>query len=263
MIPRNTPQAIRDLPLLQWASGKTEARAVGLLNARFAGLTGFHSEVGRDEAFDQACAAAQVAQLDIRHPRQGSTPEIKRHWHLGERVSFRPITAGPPAPTMSGCLAGPNAQRTAEAGIGLAWPSGEKSRMAARGFLRAGETWVLVQLAVRSTMTDALLAALLEHYRVCAAADSLIKREQHPEPVTFHELTLPLVAGAEVAAGKGDKTSQITLFASAHPAEITRDYIVSSWRARALHDAALEAWPGIVAWAAGYRSGETNGDAHL
>jgi hypothetical protein len=30
-----------------------------------------------------------------------------------------------------------------------------------------------------------------------------------------------------------------------------------------VHEAAIAAWAGIVAWAAGYRSGETNGDSHM
>jgi hypothetical protein len=30
-----------------------------------------------------------------------------------------------------------------------------------------------------------------------------------------------------------------------------------------VHEAALAAWAGVLVWAAGYRSGETNGDSHL
>ena len=50
---------------------------------------------------------------------------------------------------------------------------------------------------------------------------------------------------------------------SNHPAEIDRAYVTSCWRKATVHLAALNAWDGIVVWAAGYRSGETNGDSHL
>jgi hypothetical protein len=144
----------------------------------------------------------------------------------------------------------------------LALEHSDAARLAVRGLIVVGDVPLLVQLSVKSTMTDHLLAALLDHYRVCAAADSIIKRDQHPDPVAFHELALPLIAGAEQPAGKGE-TAQIAPLQSDHPAAIEKAYITSCWRKNALHEAALAAWPGIVAWAAGYRTGETNGDSHL
>lgn len=257
MIPRNTPQTVQDCPILQYASGHTEARPEGL--SRFQGFVGFHLEAGKDAALDAALGAAGVVQIAIRHPRAGGTPEIKTHWSFGESIRFYPITAGPPATTISGCLRSP---ATAEAGIGLLWRDGEKSRMAVRGLIMPGNAPLLVQLSVRSTMTGHLLTALLDHYRACEAADRLIKRDQHPDPVMFHELSLPLIAGDEIAAGRGE-TAQIAPLRSDHPAEITKAYITSCWRKNQVHEAAMAAWPGIVAWAAGYRSGETNGDSHL
>lgn len=255
---RNTPQTIQDVPILQWANGRSEARPIGA--GRFAGFVGFHVEIGKDESFDRACHAAGVARCEIRHQRPGGT-EIKPHWSLGEQIVLYPITAGPVATTIAGCVQ--QAAATAAAGIGLAWPSGEKSRMALRCLIGVGDTWQLVQLSARSTATDRLLAALLDHYRACAAADSLIDRARHPEPVQFHELALPLIAGAEQTAGKGEDTAQVVPFVSAHPRDLDRAYISSCWRKSAIHEAALAAWPGIVAWAAGYRSGETNGDSHI
>lgn len=256
-ITRNTPQSIQDCPILQWANGRTEAREAG--QGRFASLVGFHSEAGKDEAFDRACVAASLARIEIRHQRESGTPAIVAHWSFGESLRFYPITAGPPATTISACL---RSDATAEAGIGLSWPAGERSRMAVRGLIMVGDVPLLVQLATRSTMTGVLLTALLDHYRACAAADKLIKRDQHPDPVAFHELALPLTSGAEISVGRGE-TSQITPFVSDHPAQIAKAYITSCWRKNAIHDAALNAWPGVVAWAVGYRSGETNGDSHL
>jgi hypothetical protein len=255
-IPRNTPQQVQDVPVLQWASGHTEARQAG--EKRFAGHVGFHVERGKDQAFDAACERAGVAQVEIRHPRPGGH-EIKAHWSFGDALRIHPITAGPPYQTISGCL---KTAQTGEAGIGLAWPAGEKSRMAVRGLVLVGSEPMLVQLSVRSTMTSHLLAALVDHYRVCAAADAMIDRAKHPEPVMFHELSLPLVGGAEIAAGKGE-TALVTPLVSDHPQTIERAYIKSCWRRDAVHEAALTAWPGVVAWAMGYASGETNGDSHL
>jgi len=257
MIPRNTPQQVQDVPILQYASGHTEARPQGL--GRFSGHTGFHVERGKDAAFDAACEQAGIAEIDIRHPRAGAQPEIKRHWSFGESIRFHPITAGPPYRTIAHCLRTP---QTAQAGLGLAWPQGEKSRLAVRGFIVVGGELRLVQLSVRSTMTDYLLAALLDHVRVCAVADDLIDRAKHPEVVTLHELALPLVAGAETSVGRGE-TSTVAPLKSGHPEAIDREYVKSCWRSNALHQAALEAWEGILTWAAGYATGETNGDSHL
>lgn len=256
MIPRNTPQTIQDCPVLQWASGHTKARLAG--HSLFQLFVGFHIERERDSALDALLEAAGTAKIDIKHPRPGGS-EVKPHWSFGESIRFYPVTAGPPATTISACLRTP---ATAEAGIGLAWPAGEKSRMAVRGFILVGTVPILVQLSARSTMTGYLLAALIDHVRVCQLADDMIDRGKHPDLVALHELALPLVAGDEVAAGRGE-TSQITPLASDHPQEITRAYVSSCWRAKAIHEAALAAWDGIVAWASGYASGETNGDSHL
>jgi hypothetical protein len=143
------------------------------------------------------------------------------------------------------------------------WQHGEKSRLAMRGLLLIGEAPILVQLSVKSTMTGFLLAALLDHYRVCDAADSLIDRTKHADQVALHELALPLIAGSEQPAGKGETTAQITPLVSGHPAELDRAYVSGCWRKNVVHKAALTAWSGIMVWAAGYRSGETNGDSHL
>jgi hypothetical protein len=256
-ITRNTPQTVQDCPILQYSSGHTEARFEGL--SRFQGFVGFHMEANKDSALDAALKAAGVLQITIRHPRSGAPPAIVPHWSFGESIRIYPITAGPPATTIGGCL---RTNATAEAGIGLSWPAGERSKLAVRGLIMVGDAPVLVQLSVKSTMTDHLLAALLDHYRVCEAADKLIKRAQHPEMVAFHELALPLIAGAEIPAGRGE-TAQIAPLRSDHPSAIEKAYISSCWRKNIVHDAALAAWPGIVAWAAGYRTGETNGDSHL
>jgi hypothetical protein len=107
-----------------------------------------------------------------------------------------------------------------------------------------------------------LLAALVDHYRACACADSIIDRAKHPDAVMFHELALPLVGGEEISVGSTE-TALITPLVSAHPGELDKSYITGCWRKNTIHERALAAWPGIQVWAAGYRSGETNGDSHL
>lgn len=258
MIPRNTPQNVADLPILQWSSGHTEARAEGA--ARFAGFVGFHVEQGRSASFDAAAAAAGLPAITIRHPRGAGKYEQKQHWSLGEQLVVYAITAGPPATTISGCLA--LAQATAEAGIGLAWPSGERSRLAVRGVVVLGGSAQLVQLSVKSTMTGHLLAALLDHFRACAAADGLVDRAKHPDPIGFYELGLPLRAGADVSAGSA-ATAQVAPIVSGHPREIDAAYVKAGWARGAILQLVGQAWPEVRVWAAGYRSGETNGDSHL
>lgn len=126
--------------------------------------------------------------------------------------------------------------------------------MAVRGYLDLlvrVEMARLVQLSVRSRMSDVLLSVLLDHGRVCEAADHLIDRSSHPDLVTFHELALPLGPGEEEEWGKGETTTVVP-FKSLHPAQIDRDYIQRIWRPESVHQAALRDWAGIQAWASEY-----------
>lgn len=258
MIGRNRVSAVQDAVTLQYANGKTVARQT-IGTGRFVPYVGFHIEVGRDAELDEALRAAAVAQRDspqlieIKHQRQGGA-EIVKHWGLGEMVRFYPVTSGPVAPTVAGSLAGRHAPATAEAGIGLRWGTGERSRMAVRGYLdvlvRIGQVR-LVQLSVRSRMTDVLLTALLDHGRVCEAADHLIDRARHPDVVTYHEIALPLGPGEEQEWGKGD-TATVVPFVSLHPARVDAEYLRSVWRPDAVHTAAFRDWQSIQQWAQEY-----------
>jgi hypothetical protein len=254
MIGRNQVQSVSEAPTLQYANGKTVARST-LGTGRFAPLVGFHTEAGRDVDLDDAMRAAKIPQIEIKHQRQGGA-EIVRHWFLGETIRFFPVTSGPVAPTVAGSLQGRNARRTAEAGIGLRWGQGERSKLAIRGFVeplfRAGFARPL-QLSVRSRMTDVLLGALLDHGRVCAIADDLVDRTRHPEVVTFHEIGLDLGPGEEQEWGKGD-TATVVPFKSLHPAAIDAEYLRGRWRPDALHAAAYRDWEGIQLWAGEYQT---------
>jgi hypothetical protein len=252
MIGRNRVQAVADAATLQYANGKSVARAtVG--SGRFAPHVGFHIEVGRDVELDEAMRTAKIPQIEIKHQRQGGA-EIVRHWSLGETIRLYPVTSGPVAPTVAGSLSGRSARLTAEAGIGLRWGQGERSKLALRGYLdqlvRVGYVR-LIQLSVRSRMTDVLLGALLEHGRVCEAADSLVDRTRHPEVVTFHEVALPLGPGEEQEWGKGD-TATVVPFKSLHPAEIDAEYLRGLWRPDSVHSAAFRDWESIQLWAQEY-----------
>ena len=251
-IGRNTVRPVLDAPTLQYANGRTVYRAT-LGTGRFVPLVGFHIECGKDEALDAACRDAKIPVIEIKHQRQGGA-EIVRHWSFGEIVRLHVITSGPVAPTVAQSLAGDNARLSAEAGIGIKWGQGERSKLAVRGYLdalaRVGYTG-LVQFSTRSRMTDVLLAALIDHGRVCEAADDLIDRAKHPDLVCFHEVALPLGPGQEQEWGKGD-TATVIPFESMHPAEIDAEYLRVLWRPDGLHAAALRAWEGIVAWAQGY-----------
>jgi hypothetical protein len=251
-IGRNTPLPnIPEAISLQWANGKPVARPAGEAG-RFTSFVGFHIEVAKDPTLDEALRVAKVAQIEIRHQRQGGA-EIVRHWSLGSAVAFLPITAGPIASSVTASLSNGNAKATADAGIGLRWGrgEGERSKMAVRGYVRA--LWEagyrgLVQLAARSRMTDVLLAVLLDHSRAAAACDDLVDRRRHPDLVSPAELWLPLVAGEEAEFGKGD-TATVTPYASAHPAALDADYLRTIWRTGDVWAAACAAWPLTKAWA--------------
>jgi len=252
MIGRNKVRSVQDAITLQYANGKSNARLTPG-SGRFAPFVGFHVEVGKDADFDLAMQAAKISQIEIKHQRPGGA-EIVRHWSFGERIGFFPITSGPVAQTVAASLSDRNVRSTAEAGIGLRWGAGERSRMAVRGYLdilvRAGYIR-MCQLSVRSRMTDVLLSALLDHGRACEAADDLIDRSKHPEVVTYHELALPLGPGNEEEWGKGD-TATVVPFASLHPKEINADYLRTVWRSDAVHAAAVRDWESIQFWAQEY-----------
>lgn len=258
MIPRNKVSTIASAAIVQWANGKTQYRAA-TGNGRFGALVGFHIEAGRDPELDALMRELSIPQIEIKHQRQGAQPVIVSHWFLGEELRFFPVTSGPVAPTVAGSLAGGNARETIEAGIGLRWGQGERSKLAARGFSDLLGPDVLIQLSVRSRMTDELLKALVDHVRVCEAADKLIDRARHPEVVALHEVTLPLGPGEEREFGKGD-TSTVTPLVSQHPEEITAEYLRSIWRSDAIHAAAFRAWDGIQSWAREYAAGPGEGE---
>jgi hypothetical protein len=252
MIGRNKVHASQDAATLQYANGKSVARQT-IGTGRFVPYIGFHIEVGREPELDEAMREAKIPQMEIKHQRQGGA-EIVRHWRVGEQVRIYPVTSGPVSPTVAGSLAGRNARATAESGIGLRWGAGERSKMAIRAYLdplvRVGYMR-LVQLSVRSRMTDVLLAALVDHMRACEAGDSLIDRTRHPEVVTFHELALPLGPGEEEEWGKGD-TATVVPFASQHPPELDAEYLRSIWRPDTVQAAALRDWESIQLWAQEY-----------
>lgn len=252
MIGRNRVLSVQDIVTLQYANGKSLARQTPG-TGRFTPFVGFHIEAGKDGDLDDALRTAGVPVCEIKHQRQGGA-EIVRHWNLGELVRIYPVTSGPVAPTVAGSLSARNAPLTAEAGIGMRWGASERSKMAIRGYLdplvKVGYVR-LVQLSCRSRMTDVLLGALLDHGRVCEAADSLVDRTRHPEVVTYHEIALPLGPAEEEEWGKGD-TATVVPFRSAHPPTIDAEYLRTVWRPDSVHTAAHRDWAGIQAWAQEY-----------
>jgi len=259
-IGRTIPRVAVDAATLQWANGKTMARTT-LGAGRFIPLVGFHIEIGKDGELDAVLYELGTTRIEIKHQREGGT--IVPHWFLGEELSFHPVTSGPPATTMGGCLQ--QAALTAAAGLGARWPDGERSKLAVRGYIsylfRAGYT-APVQLTTHSRMTDVLLACLVAHSAACVAADDLVDRAKHPAPVDLHEVALQFCAADEQEWGKGD-TATVTPFRCAHPAEVDADYLRGLWRPEALHAAALADWPSIQAWAADYAAEPESGGPRL
>lgn len=252
-IPRNHPREETGLAVVQYANGKTLARAEAN-EGRFAPLVGFHVQVGRDADLDKAMRAANIARIEVRHQRPGGG-EIVPHWFLGETIWVFPVTSGPVATSVAASLRVRNKLRTIEAGIGLRWGVGEPSRMAIRAYLDVlvGVGYVRpIQLSVRSRMTDVLLRALIDHERVCVIADSVINRERHPDPVAFHELALPLGPGEEEEWGDKNGTTTVVPFRSHHPATVDGAYLKTIWAPREVHEAAQQDWDEIQRWAREY-----------
>lgn len=257
-IGRNKIRQLADAMTIQWANGKNEAR-ITPGSGRFVSHVGWYAEVGRDDEFDTFVERAGIPQMEIRHPRPGAPAQIVRHWNLGERLRFFPVTSGPVAPTVAASLSQRNIAATIEAGIGLRWGrgEGERSKMAIRGYLQltigeANSDWVVypraVQISVRSRMTDELLTALIDHVRVCEIADTLVDRVKHPDVIQCYELALPLGPGKEEQWGKGETTTVLPL-ASQHPERVDLPYLRSLWRPDQVVDLALHDWPDIQAWA--------------
>lgn len=280
MIGRNRPAALAPEALIvQFGNGRTLARPAGKPGHRFVPFIGFHVEIGRsrelddlaDRALREYAAALEsreghepeppapgVTRIEMKHQRQGGAQSVE-HWSLGPRLELLPITEGPVALNVAQSLSNGRARATANAGIGLRWPDGERSQLALRGYIRAlaaiGFTG-LAQLGVRGHQTDYLFAALLDHVRAAEAADGLIDRSKHPGPVALAELWLPLEAGDDADVGKRESTTIATI-RSGHPAEIGADYLKSIWRTAQIYGLAVGAWPAVKAWALDYQK---NGD---
>ena len=227
MLPkRNKLITVSDALPLQWANGKAEIRRTPGQGRFVTGEVGWYAEAGKSAEFDGWATKHGLPTMEIRHPRPTGPAEVVTHWNLGERVGFIPISSGPVAESVPASLKGQAIRQTAQAGLGLRWPEGEKSKLAVRGYLvldvgqRRQVFAHAMQLTARSTMTDVLMTALVAHTHVCQRADIFWKRTE--DTVGCFELLLPLGVGPEVERGKGEKTT-ITLFACLHPAAETVD----------------------------------------
>ena len=256
-IGRNAVRQVTDAVTIQWANGKNEARRSP--GGRFASHVGFFAEAGRDEAFDAFATSHGLGRIEMRHPRPGAAAQIVRHWDLGERVRFYPLTRGPVTTTVAASVSPRFIAETIAAGIGIRWGrgEGERSRLAVRGFVQVavGDAWALyphlAQLSVRSRMTDKLLAALVDHVRVCEIADTLVDRTKHPDVIACYELALPLGAGEEEEWGKGE-TATVAPMVSLHPQEVDLPYLRTLWRPDEVAARAEALWEDVVAWAAAF-----------
>jgi hypothetical protein len=246
-IPTLSPLLAADAPLLLWSSGRISMRPQG--TGRFNNGIGLYSEVGKDGEFDDACKAAKVPCIEIRHTGGGTS----LNWSFGEAMRVCPLTTGPKIKTVFELKAAGKALANAQAGIGARWTTDFNGKPASQVAVRVlvpdlldvGFTG-LVQLQLKSTMSDRLLKALAEHLRVGHAAMAGLG-----QAVSLAELELPLGPGPDVTVGKGDQQATITPLVAEHPKAVTREYLESIYRPnnRALFE---ELWPSVVAWAEEY-----------
>lgn len=255
---RNKVVPVNAVPGIVYDSGRTMARKAGT-TARFQPWVGFRTEKGLYETLDKALGGVlgQGSLIEVKHQRQGGV-EVKQHWFLGETLDFFPLTEGPVAPTITASLHPRSYQATLEAGLGMRWGDGERSKLAVRGYLALlGEAGVVapVQLSVKSLMTDRLLLALIDHGRVCEAADAL-RPDGGAEQVGFCDLALPLgAAEAEEDFGRGESTPVLPL-RSLHPAAVDAAYVAKRWRPELIAAAVERDWPEVRAWALGFAGGD-------
>jgi len=266
-LPKRTQAVDLNVPVVQYASGKIEARKPG--EEEFGSHVGFYSEYGIDDVFDEAMHNAGFAHIEISHPREKGEHEIKRHWDLGTKLGMWPICAGPIAGTASDSTLPPYAARTAQAGIKVRWRN-NKSSLAVRGYLfrlvRNGYVFP-IQVSMRSRMTDCFLDALHDHLAVVEEADQLVQRadllaaeldeatmaqlqqQDALRAFAFYDVLLPLGVGPQTPfKGKGG-TSRVRPVLSAHPQDLTAEYIRRLWRPTAVLEAIQRDWETTVIWA--------------
>jgi len=257
-----------DFPAIIWANGLVKARTAGS-SERFGGLVGFFTEVGSDPAMDASMETAQVAPIEVRHARAGEESVVKQHWFLGETIRVFPVTQGPPAETVGGCLNHRTWDTTIASGIGIRWPQGGVSSVGIVGYLeiltRVGYLEP-VKLTARSRMSDWLIAALDDHLRVAQAADAIVDRDAHPEPVDLVEIAWVLGPGAEVSFGTS-QTSMVVPVVSRHPQVVDKDYMREVYlradaHGTAVRQRAAQDWPAILDWAERVATGNGDGVPH-
>jgi hypothetical protein len=96
-------------------------------------------------------------------------------------------------------------------------------------------------------MSDHLLAALVDHVRVCHAAAMELGT-----PVFAAELHLPLGPGGEVTAGKKGQQMTLVPFVSQHPKTITRQYVEQTYHPGGVAKVVGQVWESVVSWATEY-----------
>lgn len=261
MIGRNRIKMIASVPVLQWANGRTVVQSHDHAGT-FESFVGWHIEVGQHAIVDEVAQRAAIPIVHIRHQRQGGEgAAVVRHWSLGPHIRLFPLTRGPVVDRMAAAAREDARADIADSGMVMRWDSQsddltDRSYLAVRGYVQfqaPDQTWViiptLVQVTVRSRMTDAFLAALVDHLRVCEQADAFLKPDRRTEPIAMYEIALPLEPGEEEVWGKR-QTAPVIPMRSARPQTITRAYLQAMWRPKYVAEAALRDWDAVRAWAA-------------
>ena len=224
---RNEVTEVVQRPILQWANG----RATGENGS----VVGFYTERGKDDDLDSLLESIGTQVIILYHTREKGE-EAREHWYFGKDIIVYPITKGPVAPTLGRSLYGETRIKTAQSGIACRWDEGGKSRASVRCYIeplvKHGH-YFLMQLSTSATGTDDLITALIDHIRVCKAADGWIDRveglrQRHPDLVRPCEIGLPLGGGVRTSRGKG-KTTMIYPLVSKHPEEVPDNYISKMW----------------------------------
>ena len=215
--PARRPVAVVSDPLLQWSTGlRTNKRTI---------YAGWLAEAGKNPEFDGPMELAGFEQVTIKH---GSGNYVT-HWAI---------------PTANLFVVAEGVQSIGEMkhteqryGVAFGWrtlqdgrqQSQLRARVLLRELLELGYTDPLL-LSCKSTLTGDVLNAFTEQYRVLDAVDAFRAQDKKPpRNPPFYACSIPIGAGQEVARGSGGQTREIAPPVAAIPAEITREYILSTW----------------------------------
>lgn len=215
-------------PVIQWFHRRNFVDSQG----KAKGITvGWHSQVGRNEDFDQAARSAGLRQVCLK--QHG---ELVCYWQLGSN-SRNEDEWGSAAPFVlaKGCLSEQEMQssKTYRSGIAYVWGEREngtrRKSVKFRGMLPELYEAPVVFTVGGQYLSNFLLAALGKdgHYRVLAANNQRLQAQGIKTRTPYWGFRLKLMPGEDVPAKGKAGSSEVTKIITDIPAQITGEFLAS------------------------------------